>query len=147
MTLLLLAPLIAVLVIGGAAGVLQLQRRNQRRLIGAVVELQTWERPRLAHEPWLLYFTGVHCTVCHVAQRPALRTLQDRVGSGLRIREVDVADEPDLARKYRVLSLPTTIVLRADNSVSAVNTGFAGAEVLARQLVDAGLLTAELASA
>lgn len=145
MMLLLLAPLIAVVVIGGAAGVLQLQRRSQRRLIGSVVEVETWERPRLAHEPSLLYFTGVHCTVCHVAQRPALRALQVRVGSGLRVREIDVADDPELARKYRVLSLPTTIVLRADNSVAAVNTGFAATDVLARQLVDAGLL--ELASA
>lgn len=147
MTLLLLAPVIALVIIGAAGGVLVLQRRSQRRLIGSVVEVDTWERPRLADDPSLLYFTGVHCTVCHVAQRPALRTLQDRIGSTLRIREVDVADDPELARKYRVLSLPTTIVLHADNTVAAVNTGFAGVDVLARQLTDAGLRAPELASA
>jgi len=80
-------------------------------------------------------------------QRPALQALQERLGGGVRIRVVDVADDPALARRYRVLSLPTTIVLRADKSVAAVNSGFAGVDMLERQLVDAGFRFPELASA
>lgn len=147
MILSLLAPVIALAFVGATIAALRLQRRGQQRLIGAVVETDTWERPRLADDPSVLYFTGVHCTVCHVAQRPALRSLQERLGGGLRIREVDVADDPVLTRKYRVLSLPTTIVLRADNSVAALNVGFAGPDTLERQLLDAGLREPELASA
>ena len=144
MTLLLLAPVIAIAVVGATAFALQLQRRGQRRLIGTVIE-HAAPPPSPVDEPSLLYFTGVHCSVCHVAQRPALLSLQERLGGVLRMREIDVADDPALARKYRVLSLPTTIVLRADHSVAAVNTGFAGADTLERQLVDAGLRVAQLA--
>ena len=140
--LLLLAPVIAIALIGAAAAVLWLQRRAQRRLVGRVVD----RCAATGGGPSILYFTGANCTVCHTAQRPALRALQARLG-GASIREVDVADEPQLARRYRVLSLPTTIVLRADQSVSVINVGFATADKLERQLEAAGLRERELAPA
>jgi len=89
----------------------------------------------------------VHCTICHTAQRPSLNALDSRIASAAPIREVDVADEPELARRYRVLSLPTTIVLRGDQSIADINVGFASAEKLERQLVAAGLGSGELATA
>ena len=141
MLLLRLAPLIAALVVGGAALGLQLQRRRQRALVGHVVGVHAvTEAPSAAGaDPSILYFTGVNCSVCHVAQKPALQSLSNRLGRSVIIREVDVADDPALTRSYRVLTLPTTIVLRPDNTVAAINTGFAGADVLQRQLLDAGL--------
>ena len=140
----LLAPFIALAVIGGAVLALRLQRGSQRRLVNRVVDL----RAQPVHAgPSILYFTGVNCTVCHTAQRPALSTLDARLAGTAPIREVDVADEPELARRYRVLSLPTTIVLRADQSVADINVGFAGADKLERQLVAAGLVTEALATA
>ena len=142
----LLAPLIAVAVIGVAALLLRLQRTRQRRLVGKVVDL-----PAATLEPEsgpsILYFTGVHCTICHTAQRPALNALDSRIAGAAPIREVDVAVEPELARRYRVLSLPTTIVLRGDQTVADINVGFANAEKLEKQLVAAGLRTEELATA
>jgi hypothetical protein len=59
------------------------------------------------------------------------------------IREIDVAQDPALTRRYRVLTLPTTIVLRPDNMVAAINAGFAPADALERQLIAAGLSFAE----
>jgi thioredoxin-like negative regulator of GroEL len=56
------------------------------------------------------------------------------------VREVDVAAEPTLAQRFKVMSLPTTVVLDADGRARAVNAGFAPAPVLQRQLVEAGLL-------
>jgi hypothetical protein len=147
MILLLLAPVIAIALVGGAALALRVQGGSQRRLIGSVLEDGAPDQPSVANDASLLYFTGVHCTVCHVAQRPALLALEQRLGPSLRVREIDVADDPALARKYRVLSLPTTIVLRADHSIASVNTGFTAADVLERQLVDAGLQLPQLAGA
>ncbi len=97
--------------------------------------------PRRARRqlPSILYFTGEACTICHTAQRPALRALAaDRI-TAIEIREIDIAVEPDLARQYRVMSLPTTIVLDAAGQVTDINVGFATGEVLRRQLVDAGM--------
>ena len=44
-----------------------------------------------------------------------------------------------MARRYRVMSLPTTIVLDAEGQVTDINVGFASGEVLRRQLVEAGM--------
>ena len=89
--------------------------------------------------PSILYFTGEACTICHTAQKPALRTLATGIDPGIDIREIDIAVEPELARRYRVMSLPTTIVLDAAGQVTDINVGFASGEVLRRQLVDAGM--------
>jgi thioredoxin-like negative regulator of GroEL len=133
--ILLLAPLIALAVVGAAALLLLVQRRGQRELVGSVVESQRAQRQL----PSILYFTGESCTICHTAQRPALRALAAGLGEDIEIREIDIAVEPTLARHYRVMSLPTTIVLDASGQVSDINVGFASGETLRRQLVDAGM--------
>jgi thiol-disulfide isomerase/thioredoxin len=133
--ILLLAPLFAVVVVFGAALMLRAQRGGQRELVGSIVE-----NPRLRGSlPSILYFTGTSCTICHTAQKPALRALAEGLDESVEIREVDIATEPGLARQYRVMSLPTTIVLDAAGQVTDINAGFANAETLRRQLVDAGL--------
>jgi thioredoxin-like negative regulator of GroEL len=136
----LLAPVIAVLLVGLVALGLRVQQRGQRQLVGTVVEA-----PSVAaagSEPSVLFFSSTTCTICHTAQRPALDTLSARSGTPLSIREVDIADEPELARRYRVMSLPTTIVLGADGDIAAINVGFASAEKLAAQLADTRVLAA-----
>jgi thioredoxin-like negative regulator of GroEL len=133
--ILLLAPLIALAVVGAAAVLLRAQRGGQRELVGSVVETPRSQRQL----PSILCFTGEACTICHTAQKPALRTLAAGLGESIEIREVDIAVEPALARQYRVMSLPTTIVLDPLGQVIEINVGFATAETLRRQLVDAGM--------
>jgi thioredoxin-like negative regulator of GroEL len=133
--ILLLAPLIALAVVGAAALFLQVQRGGQRDLVGSVVET-----PHITRKlPSILYFTGESCTICHTAQKPALRTLASGLGDTIEIREIDIAVEPALARQYRVMSLPTTIVLDGSGQITDINVGFATGETLRRQLVDAGM--------
>jgi thioredoxin-like negative regulator of GroEL len=133
--ILMLAPLIAIAAIGVAALLLRVQRVGQHRLVGRVVETVGGRAPL----PSILYFTGEACTICHTAQKPALRTLATGIDPGIDIREIDIAVEPELARRYRVMSLPTTIVLDPVGQVTDINVGFASGEVLRRQLVDAGM--------
>jgi thiol-disulfide isomerase/thioredoxin len=133
--IILLAPLIAVAVIGAAALLLRAQRGGQRRLVGSVVE-----PARLSGRmPSILYFTGENCAICHSAQRPALRALAAGLDDGVDIREVDIAVEPALARQYRVMSLPTIIVLDRAGQITDINVGFTSGEALRRQLVGAGM--------
>lgn len=133
--ILLLAPLIALAIVGAAALLLRAQRGGQRELVGSVLEAPRAQRQL----PSILYFTGEACTICHTAQKPALRTLAAGLGEAIEIREIDIAVEPALARQYRVMSLPTTIVLDRLGQVTDINVGFATAETLRRQLVDAGM--------
>jgi thioredoxin-like negative regulator of GroEL len=131
------APLIAVALLALAAVALRAgQARQRRHLLGQIVEATD----RTVDGPAILFFSGAACTICHTAQRPALDRLAPALEGRVTVREVDVAAEPTLAQRFKVMSLPTTVVLDADGRARAVNAGFAPAPVLQRQLVEAGLL-------
>jgi thiol-disulfide isomerase/thioredoxin len=134
----LLAPAIAALLIGVVAMGLRAQQRGQLQLVGTIVD--TPLAPGAHSEPSVLFFSSTTCAICHTAQRPALDALVARSSDPLAVREIDVAAEPEVARSYRVMSLPTTIVLGADGDVAAINVGFASAEKLAMQLAQTGVL-------
>ncbi|MGH7722511.1 MAG: TlpA family protein disulfide reductase [Candidatus Dormibacteria bacterium] len=141
----LIAPVVAGLVLALAGAVLALQRVRQRRLIGSVAPAGAGTGgPGEAVD--ILYFTADHCTVCRVAQRPALQRLREVV-LDLGIREIDVARDPGSARAYRVMTLPTTVVLDAAGRAVAVNAGFAAESTLRDQVMAARAPAAQPAHA
>lgn len=140
-----LAPLIALGVLAVAAGSLGLQRAWQRRLVGSS-QIDTVAGSAAGSVPDILYFTGASCIVCHVAQRPALGRLRDLI-EDVDIRELDVAANPRAVRSYRVMTLPTTVVLDRQGSMTAVNAGFATESVLRDQVEAARASSARAAVA
>lgn len=86
-----------------------------------------------AGRPYVLYFSGPHCTVCRTHQEPALRSLGD-----VDVRQVDALEERELAERYHVYTLPTTVVVAADGRPLHVNYGYAPAGKLRTQLSQAG---------
>jgi thiol-disulfide isomerase/thioredoxin len=101
---------------------------RRRGLVGAVNE------PALSGgQLTLLFFTGEHCSTCKYRQKPAIESLREDL-TDLRVIEIDAAREERLARRFKVLSLPTTVLLAADGRVGAVNYGFAPGEQLRAQL-------------
>jgi Thioredoxin len=131
----LLAPLIALAVLAAGAVALGVQRRWQRRLVGTSL-LGTASAGVTRSLPDILYFTGANCTVCQVAQRPALARLRELIDDVV-IREIDVADDPHTARAYRVMTLPTTVVFDSEGRMTAVNAGYAAESVLSDQVIAA----------
>jgi thioredoxin 1 len=103
-------------------------RRHSQRLVGTVTE-------RASAVPTVLYFTSENCAPCRLQQEPALHALRERVGETFALETIDVAENVDVARRYRVLSAPTTVVIDPRGAVRAVNVGVASAERLAAQLV------------
>jgi thioredoxin-like negative regulator of GroEL len=90
-------------------------------------------------EPYILYFTGDNCTVCRTHQEPALAKL-----GSVRVDKVDAVAERELADRFHVYTLPTTVVMSADGRAMHVNYGYAPAKKLDRQLAEArGGLTLE----
>jgi hypothetical protein len=83
-------------------------------------------------EPYILYFTGENCAVCRTHQEPALAKL-----SGVRIDKVDAIAERELADRFHVYTLPTTVVMSGKGRSLHVNYGYAPATKLQRQLADA----------
>jgi len=96
----------------------------------------------------ILAFSSDTCRQCHTHQWPAVqRVLAQRAGR-LTVEDVDAPSHPDLAERYRILTVPSTIVLDGNGQVHAVNYGFANTQKLLEQ-VDAlieGALTAEMAT-
>ncbi|HVD00286.1 MAG TPA: thioredoxin family protein [Candidatus Dormibacteraeota bacterium] len=89
-----------------------------------------------AGEPYILYFTTRECSICKTHQEPALRKLEATV------RRIDAIAEADLARRYSIYTVPTTVVVRGDGTTSEVNYGYAAADKLSRQLAAAGATSA-----
>ena len=84
--------------------------------------------------PSVLGFSGEYCLPCKTQQRPALDRLHEAFGESLHVLELDALEHADLAGRYGVLTVPTTVVLDGRRRVVAINYGFTNAEKLARQL-------------
>jgi hypothetical protein len=83
-------------------------------------------------DPYILYFTGESCTVCRTHQEPALAKLE-----GVRVDKVDAIAERELAERFHVYTLPSTVVMSAEGRALHVNYGYAPATKLGRQLAEA----------
>ena len=123
-----LAAVVAVVIAAAIAGRIRAWRAR-RSLAGKPPPAQELGS---AGDPYILYFTGRGCTVCRTHQEPALSTL-----SGVRVERVDAIEGQELARRYRVYTLPTTIVMSGGGAPLDVNYGYAPASKLRSQLARA----------
>ena len=87
----------------------------------------------------ILAFSSPGCTQCYTLQLPALRCLQAARGEDIDVVQVDASTSPELVKRYRVMTVPSTVVLNAAGEVHAVNYGFANLEKLSRQVETASL--------
>jgi thioredoxin-like negative regulator of GroEL len=110
-----------------AAACLEVYRSSRARRLAAGATAAP------ASEPYILYFTGESCTVCRTHQEPALAKL----GGAIRVDKVDAVAERELADRFHVYTLPTTVVMAADGHALHVNYGYAAAPKLERQLAEA----------
>src|SRR5881227_40625 len=71
--------------------------------------------------PSLVVFSTPSCTVCRTAQYPAVEAVAGRFGPALRILKVDLSTRPAVGRAFKVLTAPTTVVLRGDGRIASFN--------------------------
>lgn len=89
---------------------------------------------RLPAGPAVIAFTHRLCVPCRTQQLPALERLRQLSGPGLRVDVVDVERHPDVARRFGIFTVPSTVVVGPDGRVVAFNHGFADERKLLRQL-------------
>src|SRR5439155_22351505 len=82
----------------------------------------------------ILAFISANCHQCHQLQAPALKRVLEARGTDVSVVDVDAPDEPELAQRYQVLTVPTTVVLDAKGRARAVNYGFANTVKLLEQV-------------
>ncbi len=95
----------------------------------------------LPGKPAILYFTTPECVPCKTVQRPALRRVQTRLGDRLQIIEIDASQQPELAKEWGVLSVPTTFLLDEKGVARHVNHGATTAEKLIEQMRKENILS------
>jgi len=84
--------------------------------------------------PAIVYFASPLCALCEIQQQPALQRLLADVGDTVQVIEVNALEQPEAARRWGVLSVPTTFILDQQGQPREVNIGVAELEKLKRQL-------------
>ena len=82
----------------------------------------------------ILLFGSAHCAPCVHAQAPAARSLVREFGDRVQLKEVDVDEEPELAKRYGVMSLPTVLVFDNRGVARRVFHGLVSIDALRREL-------------
>lgn len=106
---------------------------NQRLLVRAKSNVFTLFS-QLPNKPVIVYFTTPDCAPCKTVQRPALSRVMQILGDGLEVVEIDATQRPDLAKRWGVMSVPTTFLLDARGEARYVNNGVTRAEKLMEQI-------------
>ena len=122
---------LAVVIIGLGASVYWLV--NQRLLIRARNNVFTL-LGNVPNKPVLVYFTTPDCVPCKTVQRPAIERILSMLGEQLEVIEINAYEQPDLAKSWGVMSVPTTFVLDARGEARYVNNGVVRAEKLLEQI-------------
>ena len=92
---------------------------------------------RAATRPTILYFRSDACAPCQTQAR-ILDVLTAQYQGGLTVQRIDTDEEPEMARRYHVLTLPTTLIMDKKGQVHHINYGLADTRKLARQLESVG---------
>ncbi|MGH2403512.1 MAG: thioredoxin family protein [bacterium] len=127
-------PLLALGTLLAAAGAVWLWlvwRRHRTRRTGAQDLVLDYDVGRAG--ALVLAFTTPDCVPCKTVQRPALESLERQFPGRIVMREIDALDAPHLARRFGILTVPSTVVVGPDGEIRAINHGAATAERLARQ--------------
>lgn len=106
---------------------------NYRLLVRAKSNLFTLFN-KLPNKPVIVYFTTPDCVPCKTVQRPALDQIRSLLGEKLQVVEIDAYEQPDLAQRWGVMSVPTTFLLDARGQARYVNNGVARVEKLMEQV-------------
>lgn len=85
----------------------------------------------------LLVFTSPTCAPCKLQQLPIIDRLLREWPDQVDFQIIDVAEQPEVAARYGVWSVPTTIVLDGQHNVIAINQGVVLEKKLREQLVKA----------
>jgi len=128
---LVLVSMFVVLVVWSGRRFVEAQRR---RALAAVPLSPGVDTSASLSQVRILAFSSGDCRQCHEMQIPALQRVLDARGSKVSVAEVDAPNSPDLTQRYRIMTLPSTVIMDASGRAHAVNYGFANTQRLLDQV-------------
>jgi len=125
-----IARLMVTMVILGGLGLFWIGwQQAKRRLVASIQPVASG-----SEKPTLLYFSADYCAPCKFQQAPIVRQVSDTLNDAITVQTIDVTRQPELAKRYKVLTLPTTIVIDKFGRVTYMNHGVTAAHTLKAQL-------------
>ena len=79
----------------------------------------------------IMFFTNDTCMECEKLQKPALKQLKT---ADTQIFTINASEDIKLANYFRILTVPTTIILDDQGVPQFINQGFTNEEILLEQL-------------
>jgi thioredoxin 1 len=123
---------VALAIIAGIAQVGVIARQIGARRNHRVMREQTID-PSLAVLPRLITFSGAWCVDCRTQKRIIDGVVADW-NREVEVAYVDVIAESELARRFDVMTVPTTVVAAPDGRIASINRGLVDGDRLRAQL-------------
>ena len=101
-------------------------------MMGDVTDQDFEERVLASGTPVLVDFWAEWCVPCHMVS-PVVEEIGREKADALQIAKLNIDDNPDIARKYGIMSIPT-LMLFIDGQEKARLVGARGKDALLREI-------------
>jgi thioredoxin 1 len=101
-------------------------------LIGDVTDQDFEERVLKSDEPVLVDFWAEWCVPCHMVS-PVVEEIGQEKGESLRVAKLNIDENPEVTRRYGVMSIPTLMLFKGGEEKARV-VGARGKEALLREI-------------
>jgi thioredoxin 1 len=100
--------------------------------IGDVTDQDFEERVLKSDEPVLVDFWAEWCVPCHMVS-PVVEEIGQEKGENLRVAKLNIDENPEVTRRYGVMSIPTLMLVKGGEERARV-VGARGKEALLREI-------------
>jgi thioredoxin 1 len=101
-------------------------------VIGDVTDQDFEERVLKSDEPVLVDFWAEWCVPCHMVS-PVVEEIGQEKGGSLRVAKLNIDENPEVTRRYGVMSIPTLMLFKGGEEKARV-VGARGKEALLREI-------------
>jgi thioredoxin 1 len=101
-------------------------------VIGDVTDQDFDERVLKSDEPVLVDFWAEWCVPCHMVS-PVVEEIGQEKGESLRVAKLNIDENPEVTRRYGVMSIPTLMLFKGGEEKARV-VGARGKEALLREI-------------
>ena len=101
-------------------------------MIGDVTDQDFEDRVLKSEEPVLVDFWAEWCVPCHMVS-PVVEEIGQEKGESLRVAKLNIDENPEVTRRYGVMSIPTLMLFKGGQEKARV-VGARGKQALLKEI-------------